>query len=126
LPELAVDSDDFNHIINNIVNNAAQAMPGGGHLLITTVYLHERDCAQVDIRDDGIGISREDLKHVFDPFFTTKQHGKERNSGLGLPIVYSLIKGYQGEVKVESSLRQGTCVRIYLPVAKAVGHHGHG
>jgi PAS domain S-box-containing protein len=123
LPELTVDSDDFNQIINNIVNNAAQAMPGGGTLSINTHYLHERGYAQIDIRDDGIGIPREDLKHVFDPFFTTKQRGMEKNLGLGLPIAYSLIKGYQGEIKVESSLRQGTCVRIYLPVVKAV--HGH-
>jgi two-component system sensor histidine kinase AtoS len=68
------------------------------------------------VKDQGIGIPKDQLEHIFEPFFTTKSRGLKKNSGLGLPIVHSLVTACQGEMQVSSSLRRGTTVRVFLPI----------
>lgn len=143
LPSVAVDANQIWRVIDNLVRNAVQAMPGGG-----TVEIHG-DCVEltdnappnlkrgryvrVVVRDNGPGIAQETLPKIFDPFFTTKEHG----SGLGLATAYSVVRKHEGHIDVESELGVGTTFRIHLPVVaprnitpvpskKLVGHVGSG
>lgn len=104
--------------------NADQAMPQGGiiHIRVTNVYLTANnpfaldvgDYIQIIVQDEGTGIQPAHLKKVFDPYFTTKQKG----SGLGLAVAYSIIAKHDGQLTVESELGQGTTFTIMLPSTK--------
>jgi PAS domain S-box-containing protein len=108
-------------VVQNLVLNAMQAMPGGGGLAIIAenVWLpadHFRHLApgryvRIALRDQGHGIPREHLSRVFDPFFTTKQKG----SGLGLATCWSIVQRHDGHIDVESKQGEGTTFTIYLP-----------
>ncbi len=116
LPPVLISPIELNHVITNLVNNSIQAMPGGGTLTIRTARSKVNGMADLQIVDDGVGISKDNISHIFEPFFTTRQRGAGKNSGLGLPIVFSLIKAANGRIKVDSSLRKGTSVLISLPI----------
>jgi two-component system sporulation sensor kinase A len=118
LPLAAIGAFELNQAITNILTNAIQAMPRGGEIRVRTMRQNNDGRVRIDCRDDGLGIPPEALPHVFEPFFTTKHRGLERSSGLGLSIVYSLIKARHGDIVIKSKLRQGTLVQIYLPVYK--------
>jgi PAS domain S-box-containing protein len=119
-----VDEGQISQVIQNLVINAAQAMPDGGLLRISATNL-EQDGAtrlplpagrylKISVVDQGPGISSENLDHIFEPFYTTKSSGQ----GLGLAICYSIIKKHQGLITVESSAPGGTCFNIYLPASE--------
>jgi len=118
LPPVQIGKLEFGQVIDNLINNAIQAMPGGGVISIRTKYLKSFGRVEVNIQDSGVGISRDDLPHIFEPFFSSRPHAKEKNAGLGLPIVSQLLKAVQGDIQVQSSLRQGTSVTIALPAVK--------
>jgi len=118
LPHVAIGQLDFSQVMNNIVTNSIQSLSGGGKIQITSRYQKATDCVRIDCRDDGVGIPKEALSHVFEPFFTMKPRGLEKSSGLGLSIVYSIVKTHHGEVKISSEYRKGTLVTILLPVYK--------
>ncbi|HOO83068.1 MAG TPA: PAS domain S-box protein [Prolixibacteraceae bacterium] len=108
--------------LNNIIENACNAMPNGGDLLIETksVYFENEDETlkkgkyfRIAITDNGKGISSANLPKIFDPFFTTKN--EEFYAGLGLTISMNIIKEHQGAIKVQSETGLGTSVMIYLP-----------
>ncbi len=117
------DKGQLNQVINNLVINALQAMPGGGHLTVTAKNydrdgsekeikeLHGNHFVKISITDTGHGISKENMEKIFDPYFTTKQRG----SGLGLATTYAIIKKHGGKILVESELGKGTTFHIYLP-----------
>lgn len=117
LPMIAIGKIDFIQIVECIVNNAIQSMPSGGSLTIKSAYLPASNQVQIEVKDQGVGIPKKELPHVFEPFYTTKLRGVGKNSGLGLPIVYSLIKSYRGEIIIDSNLRQGTIVKVFLPIS---------
>ena len=94
----------------NLINNAAEAMPGGGVITITTSL--EGDSLSIVFKDTGFGIPEEFKKRIFEPFFTTKEKG----TGLGLPVCYGIIKAHNGEIKFESELNKGTTVSVLLPL----------
>ena len=112
-------------VIQNILINAKEAMPGGGTVHITAgnyIFSHGKnmhlpggDYVRISIRDQGNGIKEEDLSRIFDPYFTTKAMGSERGMGMGLAVVYSIIKRHNGHISVESRPGEGTTVHIYLP-----------
>jgi two-component system cell cycle sensor histidine kinase/response regulator CckA len=118
-----VDTGQLSEVINNVLINAQQAMPGGGVIDITaenytvhehrTIPLKPGRYVKIGIQDHGIGIAEKHLSRVFDPFFSTKQQG----SGLGLTIAYSIIKRHEGHIEVQSQPGKGTLVRIYLPAS---------
>jgi len=117
LPNVAIGVMDLAQAFNNVLTNAIQSLPSGsGKIQIKTTYQKAIDFVRIDCQDDGVGIPKEALDHVFEPFFTTKSRGLEKSSGLGLSIVYSIIKNHQGEVKIKSDFRKGTLVTILLPV----------
>ncbi len=118
LPPIAIDPVEFTQIVENVLTNAIQSIVGGGTIQIKTKHIKQNDIIQIDFRDNGIGIEKENLSRIFEPFYSTKQRGLERNSGLGLAIVYSIIKSVHGDITVQSSLRRGTVVKITLPEYK--------
>ena len=110
----AADPDLLHQAFLNILLNAIQAMPAGGHLTVSTALDPRGQGEEISFADDGQGIDAETLKKVFNPFFTSKEKG----SGLGLPIVKSIIESHQGAIKVDSTLGEGTTVTITLPELK--------
>jgi PAS domain S-box-containing protein len=110
----------------NLVLNAQDAMPNGGHLTLSTGVaslddpyqsLHPEieagEYAVIAVTDDGVGMTAEVATRAFEPFYTTKEVGK--GSGLGLSMVYGFAKQSNGHVSIYSELGLGTTVRIYLP-----------
>ncbi|MGB9907498.1 MAG: sensor histidine kinase [Candidatus Saccharicenans sp.] len=114
LPEVKVDADEFRSVINNLAVNAADAMPNGGQLTITTRLDQVTNQVIIRVADTGVGISEENLKKIFEPFFTTKEKGK--GTGLGLAMTYGVIKRHNGTIDVKSKLGEGTEFIIRLPV----------
>jgi signal transduction histidine kinase len=108
------DERQLRHTIVNLLINAAEAMPDGGRLTMTTdvVEAWEREHVRVTIADTGTGIPRDILGRVFNPFFTTKPDG----TGLGLAICQRIIAAHNGTLQVESELGQGTTFRVLLPL----------
>jgi two-component system, cell cycle sensor histidine kinase and response regulator CckA len=126
LPMVHADGGMLEQAILNLVVNARDAMPRGGHLLLATEKLCLDETAArnhpearvgeyvcLGVKDTGIGIAPENLHRIFDPFFTTKEPGK--GTGLGLATVYGIVKQHAGWVEVSSQLGAGTSFRIYLP-----------
>jgi len=111
--QIQADEDQIKQILMNIIINAIQAIPEKGEIKIKTEkgLLRGEQAIKLIIEDDGIGIAEKDLNQIFDPFFSTKEQG----SGLGLSIVYKLVEGHQGEIKVESKEGKGTKFIIFLP-----------
>ncbi len=110
---IQADEDQIRQILMNIIINAIQAITEKGEIKIKTEksLLKGKPAIKLIIEDNGIGIVDKDLNQIFDPFFSTKEKG----SGLGLSIVYKLVEGHQGEIKVESKEGEGTKFIIFLP-----------
>jgi signal transduction histidine kinase len=107
----AADPSLLHQAFLNILLNAIQAMPGGGNLNVAVASGPNGQGSEIQVQDTGDGIKPEILKKVFNPFYTTKEKG----SGLGLPIVKSIIESHQGTITVDSNLGQGTSIIIQLP-----------
>ncbi|MBN1356221.1 PAS domain S-box protein [bacterium] len=120
-----IDKAQFNQVINNLVINAVQAMPEGGRIQVTAEnrligpgeipVLNPGKYIQIQFVDSGHGIPGDIQSKVFDPFFTTKQSG----SGLGLTIVYSIIRKHGGHVMLQSDPGEGAAVIMFLPASDA-------
>jgi PAS domain S-box-containing protein len=121
-----IDVNQIESALLNIAINARDAMPQGGTLLIETGNISAdsadlpeemagRDCVLVSVRDTGTGMSPEVVEHAFEPFFTTKEIG--RGTGLGLSMVFGVVRQSGGAVRIHSRIRDGTTVQICLPRA---------
>jgi nitrogen-specific signal transduction histidine kinase/ActR/RegA family two-component response regulator len=121
-----VDEGQINQVLNNLIINAVQAMPGGGGITVTcanlvlageaSVYLPPGTYVRITIQDTGAGIPKEHLAKIFNPYFTTKKAG----NGLGLATASSIIKKHEGAITVVSEPGQGTTFTLYLPAVDAV------
>ncbi|HEX5321578.1 MAG TPA: MASE4 domain-containing protein, partial [Stellaceae bacterium] len=122
------DPSQVGSALTNLANNARDAMPNGGKLMIETgnriidadyaaqhQELSPGEYAMIQVTDTGTGMSPETLARVFEPFFTTKEVGK--GSGLGLAMVFGFMKQSGGHINVYSELGVGTTFRLYLPRA---------
>ncbi len=119
-----VDDGQIAQVVHNLIINADQAMPDGGTVAIRGMNislalgnpyaLDPGDYIQLIIRDQGTGIKKEYLKKVFDPYFTTKQKG----SGLGLAVAYSIIARHDGQLTADSTLGEGATFTLLLPAAQ--------
>ena len=98
-------------ILMNLLVNARDAMEGRGLLRVRT---RRRDWVSIEVDDSGPGVPEAIRPHIFDPFFTTR---KERGTGLGLSVVYGLVKSYEGTVTVSASPSGGARFRVLLPVS---------
>jgi CheY-like chemotaxis protein len=123
-----IDGPQLENVLLNLCINARDAMPGGGHLTISTknAQLEENTIGpdmelipgqyvQIAVSDTGTGMDPQTLARVFEPFFTTKGVGK--GSGLGLSMAYGFIKQSNGQIKIDSEPGRGTTVYLYLPMA---------
>lgn len=115
------DMGQINQVLNNLVINACQAMPGGGtiHIEVSNTTLNASDhenleegpYIHISIQDSGKGIPPEVLPHIFDPFFSTKKSGK----GLGLATSYAIINKHGGTITATSEPGKGTTFALFLP-----------
>jgi signal transduction histidine kinase/DNA-binding response OmpR family regulator len=111
LPPLMADSDQIGQVFINLILNAAQAMSDGGRLEIATKA--EDGFIVTEFKDNGCGISDENLGKLFEPLFTTKAKG----IGLGLAVSKQLIEAHEGTIEVESQVEKGTTFRVRLPIS---------
>jgi len=129
LQKFKADPAQIQQVILNLAINARDAMPEGGVLTIETanVVLGEADVqshpdlspgeyVRLSVRDTGVGMEPEQMEHIFEPFYTTK--GKS-GTGLGLAVVYGVVKQSGGHITVESKRGQGSTFHIYLPSVPA-------
>lgn len=121
LPLVECDPSQIQQVILNLILNGAQAMhpKGGGELTIRTRLLPDGDNVELCVRDTGEGIAPENLAKIFDPFFTTKAEGK--GVGLGLAVLYGIVKDHDGEIEVASRRNEGASFSVTLPLKAKSG-----
>ncbi|WP_258105532.1 sensor histidine kinase [Marinoscillum sp. MHG1-6] len=107
------NDENLHQVFINIIMNALHAIEENGKITISTNIVDHR--LVVKVRDNGSGMSKEELNQIFDPFFTTKGPGK--GVGLGLSIVYKIIVEHKGEIEYSSEKNKGTEVKITLPIS---------
>ncbi len=112
LPEVRGVRTQLHQVFVNLVTNACNAAREGGGEIRVMTRLGDDGRLLVTIEDDGVGISEEDLRQIFEPFFSTRRKGK--GTGLGLPIVKSILEQHDGSIDIDSGLGQGTCVTLRL------------
>jgi two-component system, NtrC family, sensor kinase len=105
----------------NLIFNAIDSMPEGGELSVTSRMDGTADKAWFTIRDTGYGIPDKIKDNLFDPFFTTKDVGK--STGLGLSIVYGVVKNHRGTIEVDSREREGSTFTLTFPVIPEDGRN---
>ncbi len=115
LPKVKGNYNLLHQVFMNLILNARAAMPEGGRLLVKTGRNKRR--IEVEIRDKGKGIPKEDLNKIFNPFYTTKDVGG--GIGLGLSVVHSIVKDHGGSISVKSKMGEGTSFSIRLPVRRS-------
>lgn len=116
LDHLQLDPKYFKQAILNIIKNAISAMPKGGMLRVSTQQ--RGDQALLRISDNGVGMSEEVRDKIFEPYFTTKDFG----SGIGLTLVYKVVKEHMGDISVISKEEHGTTFTITLPIPQKDMH----
>lgn len=117
---VSVDYDKFMQVVNNLIENAINYTPGGGHIRVTT-ECREKDArtwAVVTVEDTGIGIPEEEIDHLFERFFrgSEPQEMRIQGSGLGLAIVKEIVELHGGMVTVESQLGVGSAFTVWIPL----------
>ncbi|MCF8043054.1 MAG: PAS domain S-box protein [Desulfarculaceae bacterium] len=123
---VSADQNQIEQVLLNLVANARDAMPQGGHLSIQTGNVELDQTAdlvdpQVDagsyamlaVSDTGEGMDQKTRKQIFEPFFTTKE--VDKGTGLGLAMVYGIVRQHGGNIAVESQPGQGTTIKVFLP-----------
>ena len=127
---ISADPGQIEQVIMNLVVNARDAMPKGGKLTLETVHIGREkarlgrssglpagDYVMLAVSDTGIGMDAETQSRIFEPFFTTKS--KEEGTGLGLSVLYNIVRASGGHVRVSSELGRGSTFRIYFPRVSA-------
>lgn len=138
-PIITGDASQITQTILNLAINARDAMPGGGKLTLKTearpvegaeainLGLIPGKYCIVTVADTGRGIEKEKLDRIFEPFFTDKEEGK--GTGLGLAMVYGVVKNHKGAVSVQSEMGVGSIFKMYFPLSSATTNdrrHDHG
>jgi PAS domain S-box-containing protein len=115
--------------VMNILSNAAEAMPGGGTILVSTENLYldrpikgydhveSGEYVTVTFSDTGIGIPEEDAERIFEPFYTKKVMGRS-GTGLGMAVVWGTVKDHKGYIDIQSTVGKGTTFTLYFPVTR--------
>jgi signal transduction histidine kinase len=111
VPLVPAFGGELNQVWTNLLDNAIDAVPKGGHIKIRSV--REGDQAMVEIADDGPGIAPENRSKIFEPFFTTKEVGE--GTGLGLDTTFRIVRDHRGDIRFDSEPGQ-TRFRVYLPL----------
>ena len=125
---VTVDPSQIQQVVMNLAMNAAQAMPAGGLLTVSLSQTEFTERSPVPdllpgiylvltVSDTGVGVDKSICERIFEPFFTTKEQGL--GTGLGLSVVYGIVKSHQGAVTVDSTPGEGCTFRVFLPRAQA-------
>jgi PAS domain S-box-containing protein len=125
LPPVLANPSQLDTALLNVINNALDATPHGGAVVVEAHRLPSKDIqgVEIDVRDTGCGIRREDLERLFEPFFTTKAPGE--GTGLGLPLTHRFIEESGGNLRIDSEPGEGTTVHMWLPtIAPEVRQEG--
>ncbi len=127
LPQVLGDKEHLIQVFLNLIKNSVEAVDKNGEIMVNTRMLTDfhlveegykgGKMASVEIKDNGCGISKENMEKIFTPFFTTKAKG----SGLGLALSFRIIKEHGGFFKIDSNPGKGTAVSIFLPIAEGQG-----
>lgn len=136
LPAIQADPDQIQQVVLNLVTNAMDATPTGGRIAMTAQAgpapgspedsgpalrvrrgLAPQSCVTIGVSDTGAGIPPDRLEKIFEPFFSTKERG--RGTGLGLPIVESIVRSHGGGIEIETAEGYGTTVRLLWPCSQA-------
>ncbi len=122
LPLVDVDPEQIKHVLENLIINGIQAMPGGGRLEVnlqvqkrTSELGHLKKLyIVIQVKDEGIGIIADKIEYIFDPFITTTEtnHG----IGLGLTIANGIVQKHKGWIEVQSEINAGSCFSVYIPI----------
>ena len=122
---VSADPGQIEQVIMNLVVNARDAMPQGGELTLETAHIPEAprasrpsalprgDYVMLAVTDTGVGMDRDTQSRIFEPFFTTKN--KEEGTGLGLSVVYNIVRASGGHVRVNSEPGRGSTLQVFLP-----------
>jgi PAS domain S-box-containing protein len=130
VPTIHADPGQIEQVVMNLCLNARDAMPGGGRLVVETedVYLEEEYVRQnpymktgryalLAVSDTGVGMDEKTRERVFEPFFSTK--GPDKGTGLGLAMVYGIVKQHGGFIHLYSEPGKGTTFKVYFPAVEA-------
>jgi two-component system, sporulation sensor kinase E len=109
-PQILLDERYMKQAVLNLLNNAISAMPDGGRLRVQT--MHDGNEVRLKIADSGVGIPEENMDKIFEPYFTTKDFG----SGLGLTLVYKIVKEHMGDIEISSKVGEGTTMTLSFPL----------
>ncbi|HLP14793.1 MAG TPA: PAS domain S-box protein [Bacteroidota bacterium] len=127
IPSVTVDTTQFHQALLNLCVNARDAMPTGGTLKMRTHLLSHAEVMalipqasdekylRISVSDTGIGMDDATKERIFEPFFTTKEKGK--GTGLGLAVVYGIVKSHKGYVTLDSTLGRGSTFHLFFPVS---------
>jgi signal transduction histidine kinase len=111
LPPVLADPQQLQQVFVNLLLNAVQATPQGGHVRLSAT---PEDCfMRVSVSDTGCGMDEELRASIFKPFFTTKHIG----TGLGLSIVQRIVNAHGGRIEIQSDPQEGSTFTVFLPVA---------
>jgi signal transduction histidine kinase/ActR/RegA family two-component response regulator len=122
-PELVCNASELREALTNVVFNSVDALPQGGVItlvtrMVTKPVLQEGDPVErelhIEVRDNGIGMDEKARQHCLEPFFSTKH--KTGGTGLGLAMVYGMVKRHDGSIEIDSAPNRGTCVRLIFPI----------
>jgi len=116
LPPVLANRDNMTEVFSNLISNSIKYSPEGGRITVCAVV--EKNHLKISIRDTGFGIPEKDLDRIFDRFYRIKDE-KTRyitGTGLGLPIVKSIVEAHNGKINVESELGKGSMFYVYLPI----------
>ncbi len=131
LPKIRVDREQVKQVLLNLIMNAMDAVNGNGrieiktgmvkHILSPSGKIEEGDYIQIEVRDNGSGIEKENLDRIFNPFYTTKHESSDgrEGTGLGLSIVQEIVSEHCGFVDVRSEIGAGSSFYVNLPVEMA-------
>lgn len=115
IPTIKGNNQQLEQVIINLVSNACHSLKSTDKSIsIKTTYNKEDDNVVIEVNDEGIGISENDLKYIMDPFFTTKR--SEGGTGLGLSISYNIVKNHKGNLNLYSEPGKGTQALVTLPI----------
>jgi two-component system NtrC family sensor kinase len=113
LPQITCDSQKIKQMLLALLINGCDALADEGKLRVSCRFIRDKECVEIVVQDNGVGMDKETERRIFEPFFTTKEEGE--GVGLGLAVALSIIERHGGTISVNSTKNQGTTFTILLP-----------